>query len=77
MLIGFVCGIPDRFGGVLRFDVLFKRNGHNAVLKCTSDLNFDINFLDQVDLDGNVTSYKRFDKKEYTHFCDVINLKRI
>lgn len=76
MIVGRVCGMPEIFGSRLSFEVLIKRNGHKAVVKCTSNTIFDIDFLDKVEIDGEIESRKKFDSKERVHFCNVNNLKR-
>jgi len=77
MIIGRICGYPDFFCGVLRFDLLIKRNGHNVTLKCTYGKNIDIDFLDKLEIDGVARNHKKFDSKSHTYFCDVNELRKI
>ena len=76
MIVGRVCSMPDIFSSVIRFDVLIKRNGHDAILKCTSREHFDVDFLDKVEIVGEVETKKKFDSKKRVHFCNVKHLKR-
>jgi hypothetical protein len=76
MIIGRVCSIPDIFSSVIRFDVLIKRNGHDSILKCTARKHFDVDFLDQVEIIGDIETKQKFHSKKRVHFCNVKYLKR-
>lgn len=45
-LIGRVCGQPDFFGGLLKFNFLTNYNGHDRVIKCILKSNIDFEHCD-------------------------------
>jgi len=45
-LIGRVCGQPDFFGGLLKFNFLTNYNGHERIIKCCLKSDADFEYCD-------------------------------